>query len=74
MKPEDIINLFTYHAPTPAKQKIYEEVREAMKNAALLVHKNTDNIPEQTIAIRKLHEASMAINAAIALSSDKKLD
>lgn len=67
MQVEQIDNWFTYHAPTPEQQKAYELLREKGKELANAI--NTLVVPEsadKTAAMRKLREAIMTANAAIA--------
>ena len=71
MRQDEIQELFTYHPPSSEAQiDTYEKLRNAVRSLAYLVHELTPGCPEQTIAIRKLHEASMAANSAVALHPD----
>lgn len=66
--PQSIIEeLFTYHSPDAEQQIRYETIRDAAKHLALVILKNTPRGADQTAAIRKLREAVMTANAAIAL-------
>lgn len=60
-------DVFTYHAPTQAQIPRYEEIRAAAKRFAQIVVNNTPASADQTAAIRKIREAVMTANAAIAL-------
>lgn len=64
---EHIEAWFTYHPPQNASQKAkYEELREGAKAFAEVVLKTTPACADQTAAIRKIREAVMTANAAIA--------
>jgi hypothetical protein len=66
---EEIIkDLFTYHAPQNKETVMkYEVVRDAAKHLALQIWKACPYGADRTAAIRKLREAVMTANAAIAL-------
>lgn len=59
-------NLFTYHPPTPAQQEYYEKIRAVGKEFARTILACTPACADQTAAIRKVREAVMTANAAIA--------
>lgn len=63
----DLDHLFTYHAPTPDQVARYDRLRDAAKAFAAVVVDTTPVGPDQTAAIRKVREAVMTANAAIAL-------
>jgi hypothetical protein len=65
----DIENKFQYHAPTPEQVIIYNKLRLAFKELALMILDVTPICPDQTIALRKLHECSMATNSVIACNT-----
>lgn len=65
--PEEIENLFTYHAPRGDQQERYQKIRDAAKAFAGVVVANTKPSADQAIAIRKLRESVMVANASIAL-------
>lgn len=67
MDNEKINEIFTYHPPTPEERGKYEEVNEGFIILAKLVNKLMPNGAGATVAIRKLADARMAVNAAIAL-------
>ena len=68
MTNEHVVDLFTYHPPQDAVQIAkYQEVRGKCKELALWIKDNTVESAEQTLVIRRLHEASMLTNACIAL-------
>lgn len=59
-------NLFTYHAPTNGQLAQYENVRNAGLELAKVIMINTPSSADQSAAIRKVREAVMTANAAIA--------
>lgn len=63
---EKIDNWFTYHAPNLDQLVQYNAVREAGKAFAKAIAANTLPCADQTAAIRKVREATMTANAAIA--------
>lgn len=60
-------HIFAYHAPNEEQVIKYEEIRRAALEFAKVVVTNTPSSPDQTAAIRKIREAVMTANAAIAL-------
>lgn len=67
MTPEEIENVFSYHAPKGDQPARYEAIRTAAKEFALVLVANTPKSADQTAAIRKLRECVMTANASIAL-------
>lgn len=67
---EDLENWFTYHAPSPGDVERYGAIREAAHGFAKVVLERTPPSADQSAAIRKVREAVMTANAAIACSSD----
>lgn len=64
----DLDHVFTYHPPTgPDQLAAYEQIRLAAKYFAGVIVKWTPASADQTAAIRKVREAAMTANAAIAL-------
>lgn len=63
----DIDNIFSYHPPKGDQVERYNAIREAGKAFALVLLENTPASPDQTVAIRKVREAVMTANAAIAI-------
>lgn len=57
---------FTYHPPDPAQLPHYIALREAAHQFALTVVRHTPPCADQTAAIRKIREAVMTANAAVA--------
>jgi hypothetical protein len=64
--PEQLTNWFTYHSPTESDQVGYLAIRQAGLDLALAIVHNTPSSADQTAAIRKVREAVMTANAAIA--------
>jgi len=68
--PKDAIEeLFTYHAPGPAQQVAYLNIREGAKALARTIDFACPPGPDRTTAIRKLREAVMMANASIATNN-----
>ena len=59
-------DIFVYH-DDPSKVEKYVAVREAAKAFAKVLVANTPPSADQTTAVRKVREAVMTANAAIAL-------
>jgi hypothetical protein len=67
MPPEfDLDNLFTYHPVKEGQCERYVEIREAAKAFAAVVVGCCPASADKTAAIRKIREAMMTANAAIA--------
>lgn len=64
--PEQLNNWFTYHAPTETDLAAYKILRDAGKRFAEQIIALTPESADQTAAIRKVREAVMTANAAIA--------
>jgi hypothetical protein len=66
--PEETIDyLFTFH-DDPDKTPHYIEIREAAKTFAKVLIRHCPGCADRTTAIRKVREAVMTANAAVALS------
>ena len=63
---ERLLNWFTYHAPSPEQIPAYEEIRDAGLAFARTILRLTPPSADQSSAIRKIREAVMAANSAIA--------
>lgn len=63
----DLENIFKYHAPTADDPAKYEAIRAAGKALAYAIVENTPKCADQTAAIRKVREAVMTANSAVAL-------
>lgn len=59
--------IFKYHAPTSDDTTAYEKLRSSAKSFAQAIIELTPTSADQTAAIRKVREAVMTANAAIAL-------
>ena len=62
----DLDNIFDYHQPTADQLPRYQAIRAAAKNFAQVIVDNTGASADQTAAVRKVSEAAMTANAAIA--------
>jgi len=65
---EMIAKLFTYHPPTPVTTPKFEAINLAAKHFAEVVAANCPPGPDRSDVIRKIREARMTANAAIALN------
>ncbi len=63
---ENLDNWFMYHAPTGDDAVAYEKLRSSARNFADAIRELTPPSADQTAAIRKVREAVMTANAAIA--------
>ena len=63
----DITDIFQYHAPEPGMPERYEAIRSKAKEMAEVILDNVYPCQDREAAIRKLREAVMTANAAIAL-------
>lgn len=63
---EMLDNWFTDHASTEAQKAEYLAIRDAGRAFAVVIATNTPPSADQTAAIRKVREAVMTANAAIA--------
>lgn len=61
-----LVKGFTYHSPTPAKAEAYEAIRRAGLELATAISELTPECADQSAAIRKVREAVMTANAALA--------
>lgn len=69
--PEDpdlakVDNWFSYHPPTPAQQRAYEELRAQARQLAQTICLECPPSADRTAALRKLRECVMTANASIA--------
>lgn len=64
---ENVVDVFSYHAPKEGQPARYEAVRSAARELAITILSNTFPCADQQAAIRLLREAVMTANAAIAL-------
>lgn len=61
---------FHYHKPEPGQVPCYKAINEAARVLADTIMRNTPPGPDQTAAVRKVTEAKMTANAAIATNPD----
>ncbi|HEV7701069.1 MAG TPA: hypothetical protein VGO43_12630 [Pyrinomonadaceae bacterium] len=66
MTAEEIFNLFTYHPPQGDQGRRYIKIREKARELVQTIVDCTPASADQTAAIRKVREAMMTANAAIA--------
>lgn len=64
---EALDDIFSYHAPTAHQRYSYEALRESAKQFAETILAHTPPSADQSAAIRKVREAVMTANAAVAL-------
>lgn len=63
---DELINWFTHHAPKGDQVDRYKAIRDAGLAFARVIHRHAPSCADQTAAIRKVREAVMTANAAIA--------
>lgn len=63
-------NIFTYHPPVGEDLEHYATIRAAGRQLAAAILDHTPNCADQQAAIRKVREAVMTANAAVALKGD----
>jgi len=66
---QQLDNWFTYHAPQGQQVAQYQAIRAAGRALAQVIVDNTPDCADQTAAIRKVREAIMTANSAIACGS-----
>lgn len=70
MKPINLDKVFTYQPPKQGQAEKYQAIRDAAKNLAKVIEANTPICADQSAAIRKIREAVMTANSAIALDGE----
>ena len=70
MTDEQLVNWFTHHPPTQPQIGQYERLRAAGLEFARAIVKETPACADQTAAVRKVREAVMTANAAIACEGE----
>lgn len=65
---EMLDDIFSYHAPSKDQLENYQHLREAAKQFALVILELTPACADRSDAIRKVREALMTANAAVALN------
>lgn len=63
---DQINHWFTYHSPSPDKNVSYLAIREAGKILAMAIVNHAPESADTTAAVRKVREAVMTANQAIA--------
>ena len=66
MQIEVLENWFTYHAPSPDQLTAYAKLRQSALDFAKAINDLVPDSADKTAAIRKVREAVMTANAAIA--------
>lgn len=67
MQHNDVMRIFSFHpADTEEKRELHETVRDKCFTLAEWINDNVPESPEQTLAIRKVQEAMMFANSAVA--------
>jgi hypothetical protein len=61
-------DVFAYHAPTPDQVELYDAIRKAGRELARVIIVSTPACADRAAALRKVREAVMTSNAAIALN------
>ena len=64
---EAISEIFTYHTPTTEQADKYAQINAAFQECAKTVTGLLPDGPGKTVAVRKLSDARMGANAAVAL-------
>lgn len=68
MDQAELDNIFSYHPPKSDQPARYVAIRDAGKALAQTILDSTPQCPDQSAAIRKVREAVMTANAAIAIN------
>lgn len=63
---QDLVNWYSYHSPTADQVVAYEKIRHKARELAELFNAIAPPCADTTAAHRKLREATMAMNLAIA--------
>jgi hypothetical protein len=71
---EDIEKLFTYREWTDAEVAKFKPLRIMAMAYAQAIVDNVPSCPEQTLAIRAIHQASMLVNVAATLHPEDTHD
>lgn len=59
------LDSFSYHQPSEEQGERISRVRTALRTAASVMFQVVPDGPDQTVVVRKLHEAMMTANKAI---------
>jgi hypothetical protein len=68
MDQKELDNIFSCHAPKDGQQNRYVAIRDAGRHLAQVILNSTPKCSDQSAAIRKVREAVMTANAAIAIN------
>jgi hypothetical protein len=68
---EEINNWFGYHSPTGDQAERYNFLTKQFRQLAMDIVRNTPSCADQTAALRKLRETSMAVNQTIACNEEE---
>lgn len=68
MERDDLVNRFTYHAPTEGQPEIYETIRQNAFAFATRINELIPDCREKSLAITHLEEAVFWANAGLARS------
>jgi hypothetical protein len=68
MHSDEIDRRFTYHAPTPNRVALHEDLRKAFRELAHVLNETLPEGREKSLALTQLQEGLMWANAAIACS------
>lgn len=68
MTNDQIMNIFTYHAPFGDQARRYEELRTKAKEMAFLIEACCPESREKSLAFTNLQQAIMWANASIAIN------
>lgn len=67
MTPEQIENIFTYHAPHGTQQARYVTIRDEAKSLAYRINNDCPESREKSLALTLLQQAVQMANASIAI-------
>ncbi len=68
-RPHPLDELFTYHPASNEQKLAYEEIRSSAKDLVQVIQNHCPVGPDRSAAIRKVREAVMTANAAIATNN-----
>ncbi len=72
MKADELRNWFTYHSPIGNQAERYVKIRDKAHELATMINDLVPDSADKTASIRKLREAVMTANAAIACNEDEQ--
>ncbi len=68
MTTDQIINIFTYHAPFGTQQERYVALRDKAKELAFLINESCPESREKSLALTNLQQSVQMANASIAIN------